>query len=98
MYHGDDSGHLILFVNSEIILIDFNQTKDNSYSFFIENQLLEFSIEKKSAAYNYLLTPQAPEKPEGIEEKILDEHFWIPLIIIIIAINLIFLVFRSSFF
>lgn len=92
MYHGDDSGHLILFVNSEIILIEFNQKESNSYSFYIENQLLEFSITEESLKYVYELIPQLPEAPSDLkEEKYFDEHFWIPLIIIIIALNLIFL-------
>ncbi len=98
MYHGDDSGHLILFVNSEIILIDFDQKENNSYSFYIENQLLEFKIEEDQSKYDYVLTPQAPEVPGLVEEKYFDEHFWIPLIILIIAVNLLFLFFTNSFF
>lgn len=95
MYHGDDSGHLILFVNHEIILIDFDKKENHTYSFYIENQLLEFSISEKDLEYEYVLTPQLPSA-EGIpKEKYFDQHFWIPLIILIIAINLILLITKN---
>lgn len=98
MYHGDESGHLILFVNSEIIHVDFNLTHDHSYSFYIENQLLEFNIEGQGSAYDYSLIPQLPPSDNIPEEKYFDEHFWIPLIILIIAVNLIFLFVKNSFY
>jgi len=91
MYHGDESGRLILFVNSEIILIDFNQEERSKFSFFIENQLLELSINAIKDKYDYVLTPQMPEPNDAPEEKYFDEHFWIPLIILIIAVNLVLL-------
>lgn len=90
MYHGDDSGHLMLLVNSEIILIDFNRKDSHSYSFYIENQLLEFAIDEKDSEYDYVLTPQLPDSSHIPEEKYFDKHFWIPLIILIIALNFIF--------
>jgi hypothetical protein len=91
VYHGDESGRLILFVNSEIILIDFNQKERNTFSFYIENQLLELCINEKEDKYDYVLTPQMPPSIDAPEEKYFDEHFWIPLIILIIAVNLILL-------
>ena len=94
MYHGDDSGHLILFVNAEIILIDFNKKTEHTYSFYIENQLIKFEIKEKDDEYEYIVTPQ-PLPPYRPEEKYFDKHFWIPLIILILAINLIFYFFKS---
>lgn len=89
MYHGEDSGHLILFVNSEIILIEFDQKEGSSHSFYIESQLLEFKIEGEEPSYDYTITPQIIPYSSSSGEKYFDEHFWIPLIIIIIAVNLI---------
>ncbi len=91
MYHGDDSGHIILMVNEEITMIDFNKKHSHKYSFYIESQLLELEINEDNSTYEYVLTPQ-PMKLEGlVEEKYFDETFWIPLIILIIAINLVML-------
>lgn len=91
MYHGEDSGHLIIFVNAQIINIDFNQDNGHLYSFYIENQLLTLEIEKEQQSFNYTLTPQKVVNPNLIEEKTFDKHFWLPLILIILVINLIFL-------
>jgi len=92
MYHGEESGHLILFVNSAIILIDFKQTESKKYSFFIEQQLLEFEIDKKQDTFEYIVTPQPLDWDIG-PEKTFDKQFWITLLILIfiilIAFNLI---------
>ena len=90
MYHGEDSGHLIFMVNGEIMMIDFNIKTEKTHNFFIENQLIEFAIKSKKEGFDYILTPQMPKK-QGPEEKIFTKHFWIPLILIIIAVNLILL-------
>lgn len=88
MYHGEKSGHLIFFVNANIIIIDFNQKNDKIYNFFIENQMLEFAIKKENTDYSYEVIPQRLPKNED-QEKIFTKHFWIPLIIVIIVLNFI---------
>lgn len=95
MYHGEDSGHLILFVNNEIILINFNQTENKSYNFIIDRQILELKIEKKSPGFDYVLTPLKPEY--NIEpEKTFDKHFWIPLFVIILFNLSVYLIFFNN--
>jgi len=79
MYHGDESGHLILFVNGNIIQIDFKQLEEKTYNFLIENQLLELSISTEDSGFEYVLTPQRPIANEDVE-RTFDKHFWIPLI------------------
>ena len=88
MYHGDDSGHLIFFVNNNIIMIEFSQKESKSFNFYIENQLIELSIKREDSAYDYEITPQSPQEVED-GEKIFTKHFWIPLILLIIALNLL---------
>jgi len=94
MYHGDDSGHLIIFVNSEIVTINFNQKETKTYNFYIENQLVELEIDNSEGTYNYTLTPQKLDQ-EISKEKTFDHHFWIPLIIIFLAINLLLIIILS---
>jgi hypothetical protein len=94
MFHGDKNGHMIVFVNSQIINIDFNQKEGDVYAFFIENQLLKLEIKRQNGEKEYVLTPQPLKTSVENEEKIFDEHFWIPLIILIIAVNLIILFVR----
>lgn len=92
MYHGEDSGHLIFFVNSDVTMIEFSQKEPRSFNFYIENQLIEFNIKKESTQFEYVLTPQKiPEVAD--QEKIFTKHFWIPLILLIIALNLLVILF-----
>ena len=92
MYHGETSGHLIFFVNSNVTMIEFNQKEPRTFSFYIENQLIEFNIKRETTKFEYELTPQ--KLPEvAIDEKIFTKHFWIPLILLIIALNLLVILF-----
>lgn len=85
---------MIVFVNSQIINIDFNQKEGDVYAFYIENQLLKLEIKDQNGQKEYVLTPQPLKNSVENEEKIFDEYFWIPLIILIIAVNLIILFVR----
>jgi len=90
VYHGDDSQHLIIFINSEIILIEFSQKSTKTFNFYIENQLIELKLKEENANFEYILTPQLPPN-DFPAEKTFDYHFWLPLIILIIAVNLLFI-------
>lgn len=53
LYHGPDSGNLVVYCNNEVVAIDF-QVKDQArYSFFIEEDLCEVRIEKKGDHFQY---------------------------------------------
>ena len=90
IYHGDKSRHLIVFINSEIVLVEFDQKESKKFNFYIENQLIELALKETDAEFNYVVTPQIIEH-EIVKEKTFDHHFWIPLILIIIIINLLFI-------
>ncbi len=94
MYHGDDSRHLIIFVNGEIIQIAFDQSEPKVYSFLIEQQLLELELKADGEAFSYEVTPQAPAANLE-EEKIFSHQFWIPLIALLVILNLAFYLFKS---
>ncbi|MFK7810826.1 MAG: hypothetical protein AB8F74_23665 [Saprospiraceae bacterium] len=53
MYHGADSGHLLVYCNSKIILVDFSVLKSSTYSFFIEEELCELEIELRNEKFYY---------------------------------------------
>ena len=95
LYHGDVSGHVVIFVNGEIVQIDFEQLESTSYSFLIEQQLIDLEINKEDEKFEYIVTPQSPpavasEDPE-IERKYV-RHIWIGVIALLSIINLWFLV------
>ena len=88
MYHGDDSGHLLLFVNGNILAIDFKQEVGSKRSFMIENQIIELEISQGEEKVEYIVTPQWPQPMES-DEKFLGKPFWIPLILVLLILNLI---------
>lgn len=51
--HSPKSGHLLVYCNSKIILIDFHILENKSYSLFIDEQLCEILIEKHGEDYQY---------------------------------------------
>lgn len=78
MYHGPESGHFMVYCNSKIILIDFHVRKNQTYSFFIENELLEIKIredEKEGYAYDFILNTEADTPANQERKKINNKHF-----------------------
>ncbi len=56
MYHGSDSGHVMVHCNNKVILIDFNVLRPKTYHFFIEDELCELAIEQEGSGYSYDLS------------------------------------------
>lgn len=53
IYHGAQSGHLLVYCNNKVVLVDFSVLKDATYSFFIEDQLCELDIELREGQFYY---------------------------------------------
>lgn len=53
LFHGDRSGHLLIYCNTRILVIDFNVLQDKKYSFFINDELFDIHIEKQDEAFAY---------------------------------------------
>ncbi len=87
MYHGDDSGHLMLFVNGNILSIDFDQQVGTKKSFLIENQVIELEINQGENKMEYVVTPQLPPQIED-DSPTFDKRIWIPLILVLLGLNL----------
>ena len=45
LYHGDQSGHVMLHCNMRVVQIDFSVKETKMYSFFIEDELCEVTLE-----------------------------------------------------
>lgn len=53
LYHGPSTGHLLVYCNSRIVLIDFHVLKSATYSFFIEEELCEIVIDRNKDIFTY---------------------------------------------
>jgi hypothetical protein len=47
LYHGDQSGHVIVYCDMRIIQLDFSVTETRMYSFFIEDELVELYLTRQ---------------------------------------------------
>lgn len=53
LYHGMRSGHLLVYCNKRILLIDFNVRNSKTYTFYINDELCDLSIERKNNKFAY---------------------------------------------
>ncbi len=76
IYHGAQSGHLLVYCNSKIIMIDFQVLQDSTYSFFIDDQLCELSIERREDKfyYGFNINTTADTPLNRIRKKIEKKH------------------------
>lgn len=47
MLHGNKSGHLLIYIGSKIVVIDFKVFESKEYTFFIEDELCRVVLERK---------------------------------------------------
>lgn len=62
LYHGDRSGHLLLHCNRSVVQIDFSVKADKTYSFFIEEELVEIHLRREANgffSYEFVLNETA---------------------------------------
>jgi hypothetical protein len=78
LYHGDTTGHVLITLNSKVLVIDFKVKETKSYSFFIDEEFCEVHIKRNENNYSYSFeinkTIQTPlnEKRKKTEKK----HLW----------------------
>ncbi len=53
LYHGTRSGHLVIYVNKQIVLIDFSVRDSKDYSFFIEDDLCHIRLIRQRDRMHY---------------------------------------------
>ncbi len=56
LYHGEDSGHVIIYQNNNILIIDFNIVYTKHYHFYIGHELMILSILTNQEEFIYLLS------------------------------------------
>ncbi len=77
LMHGAKSGHLLVYCDAKIILIDFKVLEDKTYTFFIDEQLCEISIELKDGQfyYGFEINKKADTPRNRLRKKIENRHF-----------------------
>lgn len=56
IYHGEQSGHVLIHCNKKILIIDFNVLGNKTYSFFLGYEFCELKVTRGAGTYHYDLT------------------------------------------
>lgn len=62
LYHGEESGHLAVYCNNQVILVDFHVKEEKRFSFFLDEELCELTITpdaQQRFQYRLVLNEQA---------------------------------------
>lgn len=55
LYHGSPSGHVIVYCNSNIMVIDFSILDTKQYSFYVGEEFFELNLELQDSLFHYEL-------------------------------------------
>ncbi len=54
LFHGDTTGHVMLYCNKKVVQIDFSVQESKTYKLMLDEELCEVSIEKEDdGSYSY---------------------------------------------
>ena len=51
LYHGDQSGHVMIYLNEKVVLVMVHNSK--SYSFMVNEHLLKLNLQKENGKFQY---------------------------------------------
>lgn len=53
LYHGDQSGHVVVYHNATVIIVDFQILESKTYSIQFNDCLITLGIEREGNSYDY---------------------------------------------
>lgn len=102
LYHGDASGHLMVYCNANVMIIDFNVFKDKKYSFYLGEELCELNVNKKAGQFSYGLiknndvdTPLNQKRKE-IDKQSTKKTMCVAVLLVILCVCTYFILIRLS--
>ena len=86
LYHGQESGHFLLYINDKVSIIDFDILDTKSYSMYIGNELFRLNIEKnEKGVFSYSLDPVSPRLIQKPWEQWRDRVIMGVMVLLVIA-------------
>lgn len=92
LYHGHDSGHVVVHCNNKILLLDFNVLEYKTYSFFIDQELYELTIQPQEDSYSYDLNINyQADTPQNNSRKTKKKEERLAILLSLLIVALLFL-------
>lgn len=91
LYHGNRTGHLMVFCNSRVIVIDFHVLSDKKYSFLINDELCDLHVERKQDRFAYSFEIDKKANTPGNQRRRARnrKHLWQSLVVMAILLLVI---------
>lgn len=78
IYHGNTTGHLMIYCNSRVVIIDFHVLETKTYSLFLDEDLCEIIVEKCPSEYRYgFEVNKEVDTPLNRQRKAIERKHWI---------------------
>lgn len=102
LYHGDTSGHLVVYCNEEIMVIDFAVQTSKKYTFFINEELFSLELEESEGQFRYgFSVDQVADTPRNRKRHALErvevrQTLLLGLIFIVLLALVMYVLFRFN--
>lgn len=102
LYHGEQSGHLVVHCNSSVVLIDFHVLDTKIYPLFLDEDLFDLIIEKEEGRFRYgFELNKKADIPSNKERKSRDKKYWKQTLLffggmLLLVLGLLFFVLRFN--
>lgn len=53
LYHGEESGHVMIYLNHKVVVIDFMVHESKSYSLVVNDLLVKLILKKNNGLFSY---------------------------------------------
>lgn len=98
IYHGSKTGHLVVYCNLRVVMIDFNVLDTKTYPLFLDDELCELTIEKKDNQFRYGFDiNRKADTPRNRQRKVVEKKHWRQTLLFFGAMGVIVALFAAFF-
>ena len=66
LYHGEDSGNVVIYHNWDVVMVDFMVHQSKTYSFMVNQSLLRLNLQKKNGKFKYKFEREQIQEEQSI--------------------------------
>ena len=105
LYHGSETGHLLIHCNGRVVVIDFNVLSTKKYSFLINDELCDVHVEQKDGRFAYGLeidrkanTPGNRRRRKQERSNIVKGVLMVAAFLLVVAASAFFMLMGKGYF
>jgi hypothetical protein len=87
LFHGKQTGHVLVHCNARIMLIDFGVLDSKTYTFFINDELFELKLDRRGDRFFYTLEiDNKADTPKNRARKKVERRYWLQTLLVILGL------------